>query len=371
MNWHFIEPLDVLYLRDNRLFGEPGSYGEALLPPWPSTAAGAIRSAILVRDGIDLDSFAHGQVAHDTLGSPASPGNFEVCAFSLARRESGLEALYLPPADLVISKTAENSVEVRRLQPLELSHHIACSMSTARLPVLARPERGKPDGGWWLTQSAYEGCLQGETPTVDGMVRTEDLWHMDERVGVGLDPARRRAGDGKLFTAQAVALRENLGFLAATAGDSLEHETLLRFGGDGRAAHCEPVPGYTSPEPDLAAIVRERRCRIVLTTPGIFAGGWRLAGMSDDGSFELGGVRGRIASAAVNRAEVISGWDLANRQPRPAQRAVPVGSVYWLEDMDADEAALRKLVKHGLWPETDYDKHRRVEGFNRFTFAAY
>ena len=26
----FIEPLDVLFLRGNQLFGEPGSYGEAL-----------------------------------------------------------------------------------------------------------------------------------------------------------------------------------------------------------------------------------------------------------------------------------------------------------------------------------------------------
>ena len=32
----FIEPLDVLFLRGNQLFGEPGSYGEALMPPWPS-----------------------------------------------------------------------------------------------------------------------------------------------------------------------------------------------------------------------------------------------------------------------------------------------------------------------------------------------
>ena len=31
----FIEPLDVLVLRGNKLFGDPGSYGESLVPPWP------------------------------------------------------------------------------------------------------------------------------------------------------------------------------------------------------------------------------------------------------------------------------------------------------------------------------------------------
>ncbi len=31
----FIEPLDVLFLRGNKLFGDPGSHGESLIPPWP------------------------------------------------------------------------------------------------------------------------------------------------------------------------------------------------------------------------------------------------------------------------------------------------------------------------------------------------
>ena len=40
----FIEPLDVLILRGNKLFADAGSHGEALMPPWPSVAAGALRS---------------------------------------------------------------------------------------------------------------------------------------------------------------------------------------------------------------------------------------------------------------------------------------------------------------------------------------
>lgn len=35
-----IEPLDVLILRGNKLFADAGSHGEALMPPWPSVAAG-------------------------------------------------------------------------------------------------------------------------------------------------------------------------------------------------------------------------------------------------------------------------------------------------------------------------------------------
>jgi len=113
----FIEPLDVLFLRGNKLFGDPGSFGECLVPPWPSVAAGAIRSAMLAAEGIDLGAFAQGRVHHPTLGTPAAPGTFAITGFTLARRQADglVETLHALPADLV----AEGEVETggRSLRP--------------------------------------------------------------------------------------------------------------------------------------------------------------------------------------------------------------------------------------------------------------
>ena len=61
----FIEPLDVLILRGNKLFADAGSHGEALMPPWPSVAAGALRSRML----IDACKFFHRPV-HRTARRP-------------------------------------------------------------------------------------------------------------------------------------------------------------------------------------------------------------------------------------------------------------------------------------------------------------
>ncbi|MDW8469618.1 MAG: type III-B CRISPR module-associated Cmr3 family protein [Burkholderiales bacterium] len=74
----------------------------------------------------------------------------------------------------------------------------------------------------------------------------------------------------------------------------------------------------------------------------------------------LGGVRGRIVCAAVPRAQVVSGFDLVGWKPKPAQRAVPAGSVYWLE-LDEGVAAedLRKLAERGLWTEEQYSRDMR------------
>ena len=93
--------------------------------------------------------------------------------------------------------------------------------------------------------------------------------------------------------------------------------------------------------------------------------------MADDGRFDFLGVRGRVVCAAVPRAEVVSGFDLARWQPKPAERAAPSGSVYWIEDLEGDAATIGRLAEYGLWPESADNHSRRAEGFTRFSLASY
>jgi CRISPR-associated protein Cmr3 len=90
-----------------------------------------------------------------------------------------------------------------------------------------------------------------------------------------------------------------------------------------------------------------------------------------DFRFDLHGVRGRLICAAVPRAEVVSGWDLANWKPKPAQRAAPAGSVYWLDELEATPESLTRLVEVDLWSDPPGDAARRAEGFNRFTWGLW
>jgi CRISPR-associated protein Cmr3 len=395
MSTLFIEPLDVLFLRGSKLFGDPGSFGESLVPPWPSVAAGAIRSRMLADDGVDLALFACGEVAHPALGTPANPGSFSVAALQLARRHGNgrVEMLIAPPADLVVLEDEAGQAGVRSLSPVALSparlragegetitarEGLACSGPLPLLPVLGESARSKPASGYWLTEAGWKQYLAGKEPEARELVTTEFLWKLDHRVGVGLDAATRRAADGRLFSMQAVAFREGVGFLAAVSGATPPQGGTVRLGGDGRAAALHAV-GWSMPEPDYAAIAVTRRCRLVLTTPGLFADGWLPTGADasrkrEDGAvrFDLHGVRGWIVCAAVPRAEVVSGWDLANWEPKPAQRAAPAGSVWWLElDEGVSADVLRKLAEAGLWREPCEDPTRRAEGFNRIAIAAY
>lgn len=408
----FLEPLDVLFLRGNKLFGDPGSFGESLVPPWPSVAAGALRSRMLADEGVDLAAFARGDVSHPALGTPQKPGSFTVTAFHLARRrdDGSVEVLIPPPADLVVSEDANGTLSVRTLTPTPSPGGLLSSAPFPRLPVLAERERSKPAGGYWLAESGWRKYLAGETPGAADLVKSSSLWALDHRVGVGLEAATRRAADARLFSAQAVAMVKqgnrigtdkelkkpiladyDVGFLAAVSGAIPPQDSTVRLGGDGRAAAIRPATANL-PEMDFDAIARARRCRLVLATPGIFGAphpsgegareraGWLPNGFSllppgegpgvRETRFDLHGVKGRLVCAAVPRAEVVSGWDLANRKPKPALRAAPTGSVYWLEDLEATPEALRKLVAQGLWSEPCEDSIRRAEGFNRIHLAA-
>jgi len=369
----FLEPLDVLFLRGNKLFGDPGSFGESLVPPWPSVAAGALRSRMLADAGVDLAAFAAGKIDHPELGTPKTPGAFAITAFHLARRKAdgSVEALIQPPADLVISEDEDgNANSVRALKPTHTINGLQSSSPFLALPVLAETTRGKPSSGYWLSEAGWHKYMVGETPLPADLVHASALWRIDPRVGVGLDAATRRAADGRLFSVQAVALTPKVGFLATVTGAKLPQSGTLRLGGDGRAAAIQPVENPLL-KPDYTAIAQAKCCRLILATPGIFPEGWKLPGMAADGAFQLGNVKGRVVCASVPRAEIVSGWDLAHHQPKAAQRAAPTGSVYWLEDLEATPEALRKLAAQGLWNTDCEDAQRKAEGFNRVWLASW
>jgi CRISPR-associated protein Cmr3 len=384
----FIEPLDVLFLRGNKLFGDAGSFGESLVPPWPSVAAGALRSALLVSKKHDPVKFALGRLTGDAeIGTPTQPGSFTVTAFQLARRlENGkVEPLFSLPADLVACKHEGRAIETRRIMPHEAANGVLSSASTKRLAVLSEKQRAKPASGLWLTTEGWECYLKGQTIDASKhLVESRNLWGIDTRVGVGLDRERRRAAEGKLFTVQAVALRKqeqaglapprcDAGFLAAVTGCVLPERFALRLGGDGRGALAHRTEAILT-EPNYEAISRAGTCRLILTTPGVFVDGWRPTGTTGTGRdlrFNLHGVKARLTCAAVPRAEVISGFDIASWKPKPAQRFAPVGSVYWLEELDATPHSLRKLAESGLWSDPPENASRRAEGFNRCTIATY
>lgn len=391
IEYRFIEPLDVLYLRGNKLFGDAGSYGEALMPPWPSLAAGALRSRMLADHGIDLAAFAQARerlpdlsdVLHVCLGTPQKPGDFRVSLFTLAYREKDrVQPCFPLPADVVVTAKALDNATY--LQPIAPHPALSSSYPLPQAPLLRAADPAKPQSNLWLNSAGLGAYLNGEKLGKDHLLRGSELWQFDHRLGIALNGAQRTVAKGMLYTAQTVALNRrdgrgqgrDVGFLVGVDGATglLPEKGLLRFGGDGRGAALQVVPSKNLlPVPDWQRIKRERRFRLILATPGLFTDGWRLPGLDADDLWRgPDGCTARLVAAAVHRADTVSGWDVAQRQPKSAQRVAPVGSVYWFDDFQGKTETLNKLAADGFWAIGDYsDPSRRAEGFNNLLIAAW
>jgi CRISPR-associated protein Cmr3 len=322
---------------------------------------------------VDLVRFARSEVPHPALGTPKAPGPFTLAVFQLARRDSGgIETLHALPADVIVTRANGTSAQVLCMKPRRLATELFSSSPLPLLATLTQGKQTKAEPRYWLTAQGWRNYLDGRPLTEqEHLIGGDKLWAIDSRVGVGLDAETRSVAKGMLFTTQAVALKRDVGFLIGVNGADVPRSGTLRLGGDGRAASLQDATGFNLVEPAYREIASAGRCRVVLTTPGLFPGGWRLPGLDAQCSWQLGDVSGKLVAAAVPRAEIISGWDLASRQPKPAERVASTGSVYWLEDLIATPEALLKLVESGLWLSPEQDAARRAEGFNRFTFAAY
>lgn len=374
----YIEPLDILFLRDNHLFGNAaGDTAGALMPPWPSVFAGAIRSRMLADAGVSISALKNGALPaplHSVLGTPETPGDFTLGAVCLAQaQKQAIECCHPLPADLVVTGT-EDAPKVHTLRPQPLPAALATSNTAAQLPILRTDSQAKPLSGFWLTAAGWQAHVQGQPLEADRhLIRQSTLWQTETRLGIELDGSRRSAADGALYTSDAVAMPPKTGFCVSVHGadGALPTDGLLRLGGDGRGARVQAVDALPAAEPDWDVIHDTGRFRLILTSPGMFPNGHQPPGIAPDGQWRHHGARARLVSQAVPRHSVVSGWDLAAQAPKTAQRCAPAGSVYWFEGFEGDIDSLRKLSETGLWNTATDNQHasRRAEGFNRVAIA--
>lgn len=373
--WRFVHPMDSLSLRGNKLFGAAGDFGASGFPPKPSVLAGAFRSALLVQAQGQVESFAAGERLTDPdlnriLGTPSEPGDFALLgAFPAWKTADGVVRILLPlPGDLLVLGQGK---QVRALQPQPLPPGVLSS-SPGNLPMVAilrQGEPAKPDSGWLLSEDGLRAYLSGARVESHHLVKQAQLWDREVRVGIGLSRDSRTAEDGKLFTVEHTVTRQaeqgglTVGLAVGLGGvaNRLSDSGFIRMGGDGRAASFTKMPSPELPDP-LKVIAGRRRFKLVLTTPGLFSEGWRPTLPE--------GLAARLACAAVPRHEVISGWDLAGRRPKDAERVVPAGAVYWFDEFQGDAGKLAEWVENGLGLDTHH-RTRRVEGFNRGVLAVW
>jgi CRISPR-associated protein Cmr3 len=321
-----LDALDTLFFRDGRPFA-PATRAEGGLP-LPQTLAGALRTALLVQQGIRLDELAGSRkqglpirAALEALGAPAWVLNTRFRGPWLAEvRDNRVEPLLPVPAILArrVPRGETRGVWSRSwpLPPGSVpgwSHPDAWPLWRA-----SEPDAKHPNG--FLTLEGTRKFLEGGLPADEDWREPHRLYAHDARTGIAVDPDTLTAADGMLY---------GLRLLSLCAPVCLHAEVLP---GEGAPSLSEALPELL-PLGGEGRHVRSRVLSSVVKWPSAPAGKgslWLLATPAPlgDSRKPFAGVRAAASLSPI----AFSGWDVARGGPHPTRFAVPAGSVYFVEE---------------------------------------
>jgi hypothetical protein len=156
--------------------------------------------------------------------------------------ETGAPQAIVPlPADLVAFDAPGTGIAGR---PATDSAVGRLHDASGELPLVAQlriARQAKPQAGRWLDATGLAAHLRGELPA--RTLRSADLFKRETRLGIALDHGSRTAADGALYTSEAIALDQTVGFLVGCEGDAgqLPKSGHLRLGGDGKGARHHAI----------------------------------------------------------------------------------------------------------------------------------
>ncbi len=373
-----LDPLAPIVVRSGRPMNAHTDADPAQFPP-PSTVAGCLRTAWARATDRPFGS----ELAQLSVAGP------------LLIRGDG-RVLAPKPADALYFGHGE-SARCLRAKPRPFRGGCGADLPEGLLPVqLTEQVAGKTATGpaWWSWDDLL-AFRDGADMSIDEL--RKNGWSPpkgDRRIHVSIDASTGAAAAGALYETEGLDLDRApaaFGTSAArwteaaspavlTHADGSSNSsfrllvrcaealapTLVHLGGKRRLAALEPEPEKWWPAPTgewLERICKHGGLCLTLLTPGVFSAGCRPGWLDHalTGSPpEAPGLKLRLRAAALERWQPHSGWDLAQRQPRPTRKLVPAGATYWFDVLGAcDKDSLA-----ALWLASVCDEQQdRRDGF--------
>jgi len=356
-----IEPRDPLIVRDGRPFGPtPGARAASLPFPFPSTVAGAVRTQAGRDTNGVFDKQRIEEVKKITVSGPLLVELNEVNAIRRWLIPAPSDALLLD-----LDPPLKGRAICKRLVPLCLPPGAQTNLPNGLKPVgLTCPTPCKPVRGprFWSWDRFSQWLISPQEAEVTLAEMGHDGPVPEQRTHVRIDPNTSTAEEGALFQTHGLEFtqyaRQRLALAVIT--DRVLHPNLTPLAGERRLVSWrqsrETPPACPAEVRD--AIKQNAACRVVLLTPAHFVQGhypdWLLQPHA--------GVSPVLVAMAVQRARVVSGWDLEWERPKPTRRLAPAGTVLFLQ-LQGDPAAIVQWVD-GLWMQcvSDAEQDRR-DGF--------
>lgn len=382
MSIYLLEPLDTQFYRSTLPF-DAGIDGYATTEPlpWPRTIYGALRAVGFSQAVISLAITNKKELPNHYATQHPIWGSDKGCVIKgpfIFRRNAQQDQILLPmPADLVAEKSREQFL--RHCIPQENRFLKSCSdfcdpnNSLGVMKVLGVRPRIKVESqeDYFLPSGlGLKGYLTqglGNNIRLNILPFREQLLVVEQRVGIKRGHQSHIADEGMLYAAphrrmQSQPGEQDIGFwvkIEVPNGVTLNlpENGVLWLGGESRPATYrrlqprEPLQEdwATDSRQEVINIIKQHgRFKFYLITPGLFEG--RSHPFQDTGAgifISNNGYKARLVGAALYKPRLIGGWDIQKGFPKPLERGVAAGGVYFfrLEDFPAEESKRREQAE--------------------------
>lgn len=314
-----IEPLDLLLFRDGRPFSR-GESATSLLFPSPLTFQGAVRAK--------LWKFKE-NIPSEWLEPEEPPFLFYGPFFE----KSGDLLFPIYPAVLNIFTYEDKFVKAEN-----------CNLPSKKwsLPL----EKGfEKTERVFLPIDEFKAFLLNKGPDKGKFVQERELWEVEERVSIRIDPERYSVSEeDALFFVGFLRLKSGVRFslFIEVEGDEQEEELrellekepkALQLGGERRPVRYDVVEeNLEDLFKDIKKEIEERvkqlgMMRVVFLTPSIPKKEFVPQSINP----------ALIASSFLPKPLRLGGWDYDKKQPRPMRYALAPGTIFWLENSDVED----------------------------------
>jgi CRISPR-associated protein Cmr3 len=367
-----IEPHDSLIVRDGRPFNATaGSRAKSLDFPFPSTLIGSVRTRI----GLENAKNSWEKFDDDSIKELLEIEMFGALLAEI-KDDGKLEFFAPTPADSLLVKLGkedEDDEKKNNLFPLlplknEYSSNLPNDLHLLGIKetVKEKPSSEVKFWHWCKFESWLIGVetknIKPEELGIGGLIS-------DQRTHVKIDYERKSNIDGGLFQTRGLefAMKDKASkdfkfkrlALALQVDYKKEFEKKLEsglfpLGGERRVVRwSKKVREFPKcPQEVMKGIKTSGHCRLVLLTPAYFENGF----LPDENK-----LCAKVKAVAVNRSQVISGWDFKLRKPKPTRRLTPAGTVYFLEIEDKDK--VEDFINQTWFKNIGDCKQTKLDGF--------